>query len=189
MISTMCAEDPAVFASIALNHALNDTNVSLATPRHVMIGFEFDMLPTPASRAKITRAFCSEVTRRSMALGKCHSSMSSGRTAVTLAVLATNPVDTRPPASEGSRIIGEHVPRSLLTSAVERGEEPSPNAVPRPSSHCWLHRFLLTCGLLRSIDVSRLGAPHPNPASRPPPRRTARARPRPRRGLRARPRP
>lgn len=118
----MCADDPALFASIAINHAINDTNVSLASPRHVMISFEFDQNSTAECREDITKAFRDELGRRSIQLGKCHSSISAGRTSVTISIVAEDPFLHRPKAAAGAVIISRPIGLFKLYYLMQCGE-------------------------------------------------------------------
>ena len=83
-----CATDWLVFAQIALNHVLADIEVGFATPEQVLIAYEFGPdAPDPADRGLAVAAFRAAVDGRELTLGKCHSSIGEGPTAVTIAVV------------------------------------------------------------------------------------------------------
>ncbi|WP_294335861.1 hypothetical protein [uncultured Sphingomonas sp.] len=81
-----CSANWQVFADIALNHALGDVLVASATPLHVMLAFEFGPDAQEADRRNATAAFFAAARARAVQVGKCHSSVGSGPTAVTIAV-------------------------------------------------------------------------------------------------------
>lgn len=83
-----CARDWNRFARIALNHAFADVLCAGGAPIQVMLSFEFGIDAPVAERAECSSAFGRELTARGISLGKCHSSLGSGVTAVTVATLA-----------------------------------------------------------------------------------------------------
>ena len=83
-----CARDWDVFARIALDHAFGDVLCAGADPVQAMLSFEFGLDADEADRMTCSAAFARELAVRGVQLGKCHSGLSAGVTAVTIAVLA-----------------------------------------------------------------------------------------------------
>jgi hypothetical protein len=86
-----CAENWDRFARIALNHAFGDVVCAGAAPVQAMLSFEFGIDTPQEEYATCSEAFARDLARRGVALGKCHSGLSDGVTAVTIATLASKP--------------------------------------------------------------------------------------------------
>lgn len=85
-----CAKDWLTFAKIALNHAVGDVEVAMARPLQVLLSYEFGPDVSGTDKLDATRAFASVLNERGISLGKCHSAIGSGPTAVTITVIATS---------------------------------------------------------------------------------------------------
>lgn len=96
-----CASSWEVFAEIALNHAFGDILAAGATPLHVMLGFEFGADAGTKDRENASVAFFKAANARSVQVGKCHSSIGLGPTAVTIAVCANNVALEKEAPTEG----------------------------------------------------------------------------------------
>ena len=101
-----CSEDWRTFAEIALNHVLADIEVGFFTPRQISIAYEFGPDAQKASdRAKAVAAFATAISERQLMLGKSHSAVSYGPTAVTVAVLGDDPMAAFAKPDSGSIIL------------------------------------------------------------------------------------
>ncbi len=97
-----CARDWELFARIALDHAFGDVLCAGAAPVYAMLSFEFGLDADEADRATCSAAFARELAIRGVQLGKCHSGLSGGVTAVTVAVLAAGATRLTSVPQEGS---------------------------------------------------------------------------------------
>lgn len=82
-----CSSDWSVFANVALSHAENDVLCARAEPRYVLFAFEFGPDAGESDRLRAAHAFAQEAERRGLSLGKCHSAIGLGPTAVTITVI------------------------------------------------------------------------------------------------------
>lgn len=86
-----CAKEWDRFARIALNHAFGDVVCAGAKPVQAMLSFEFGVDTPVDDYAACSQAFAQELAERGVGLGKCHSSITEGVTAVTISTLASQP--------------------------------------------------------------------------------------------------
>lgn len=101
-----CSKDWRIFAEIALNHVLADLEVGFCTPRQILIAYEFGPdARTARDRAEAVAAFTKAISERQLILGKCHSAVSYGPTAVTVAALGENPMVAFAEPSSGTIIL------------------------------------------------------------------------------------
>ena len=122
-----CSKDPAVFAAISLNHVLNDVLVSSASPVQVGIAFDFASDLDLRSRSELVSAFSSELSRRKIQLGKCHSSLSD-LTSVTIAVVAANPVCEALAPTQGDVVLSRAIGHFKMHYLHETGQIDVANA-------------------------------------------------------------
>jgi hypothetical protein len=121
-----CARDWERFAKIALNHAFGDVTCAGSEPIEVMLSFEFGLDAEgedahAACSTACSTAFSQELSRRGIALGKCHSSRTMGVTAVTIATLASRPSRGRSTLSAGSIYLSRPIGASKLLYLTEMG--------------------------------------------------------------------
>lgn len=118
-----CARNWDRFARIALNHALADVLCAGGIPIQIMLSFEFGIDVEAAERIECSIAFRRELASRSISLGKCHSSYSSGVTAVTIATLANAPHRPPPHPKSGRIYISRPLGAFKLHYLTEMGVE------------------------------------------------------------------
>lgn len=131
-----CARDWGVFARIALNHAFGDILCAGAVPVQAMLSFEFGVDADEADRKICSAAFAHELAMRSVQLGKCHSGLSDGVTAVTVAVIAARAIRLESCLREGTLFLSRPIGALKLLYLAELGmpAEINPLAeVPKPS--------------------------------------------------------
>lgn len=143
-----CAKDWGSFARIALNHAFGDVICAGAMPIHVMLSFEFGV-DTPANERKLcSQAFAAVLKAKGVALGKCHSSLNGGVTAVTISTMAVSPLMRTPVLDRGticlSRRVGAfklHYLQQLGIGALGSSVSSILEADPDPDFHSqqWSH--------------------------------------------------
>ena len=143
-----CAKDWDSFARIALNHAFGDVICAGARPFHVMLSFEFG-IDTPANERKVcSEAFAATLNAKGIALGKCHSSLTGGVTAVTISTMAVSPSMHTPALDRGilclSRPIGAFKLHYLQQLGIDTSGSPLSSileADPNPDFHSqhWSH--------------------------------------------------
>lgn len=127
-----CADEWGAFARIALNHVLGDIICGGAEPIQAMISYEFGVDASAEDRAKCSDAFAEELERRGIALGKCHSALNDGVSAVTIAVLGRNNKVRRRNLSQGSIFLSRPLGAFKLHYLKQLGREisfPNPQQI------------------------------------------------------------
>jgi len=116
-----CARDWNVFARIALDHAFGDILCAGATPVQAMLSFEFGLDADEADRTACSAAFARELAVRGVQLGKCHSGLSVGVTAVTVAVIAAEATRLESVPREGNLFLSHPIGALKLLYLSEMG--------------------------------------------------------------------
>jgi len=116
-----CARDWNIFARIALDHAFGDVLCAGAVPVHAMLSFEFGPDADEGNRSICSAAFARELAVRGVQLGKCHSGLSEGVTAVTVAVLADRATRLNSVPREGSIFLSRPIGALKLLYLSELG--------------------------------------------------------------------
>lgn len=129
-----CARDWDVFARVALDHAIGDVLCAGAFPVQAMLSFEFGADADEAGRTICSAAFARELALRGVQLGKCHSGLSSGVTAVTVAVLGARSTRLRSVPKEGSLFLSRPVGALKLLYLSELGTPGDTNPLATPPS-------------------------------------------------------
>lgn len=124
-----CAKEWDRFARIAFNHAFGDVICAGATPVQAMLSFEFGVDTSAEERASCSQAFVQELAERGVALGKCHSSLTDGVTAVTIATLASQPSRLTSNLGSGSIYLSRPIGALKIHYLAELGALPDENGV------------------------------------------------------------
>lgn len=118
-----CAQAWDQFARIALNHAFADVLCAGGRPIQVMLSFEFGIDISPAERIACSSAFNHELNARGIPLGKCHSGHGAGVTAVTIATLASAPMNTPRVLRQGRIFLSRPIGAAKLLYLSELGDD------------------------------------------------------------------
>ena len=100
-----CADDLSLFAKIAVGHVLGDILCAPAIPLHALVAFEFGIDLASSGREELSSAVAAQLRARGIELGKCHSSLGGGATAVTIAIVAAKSAQHLREVREGALIL------------------------------------------------------------------------------------
>lgn len=132
-----CSDSWQTFADIALNHAFGDVLVAGAKPLHVMIAFEFGLETGEADWAAATTAFFAAAEARGIQVGKCHSNLGTGLTAVTIAVCGNDIPPARPAPTEGLIYLSRPIGAFKMHFVAEMGLSDSTAATTLLTDRTW----------------------------------------------------